>query len=123
MELDPNGINQHAAGAKLDYGKAPVAKGCLKYFPRAISAVALLSLNGAEKYAWNGWEAVDSGIERYDDALARHIVSEAIEGEMDSVWAAQGKEVLHATAQAWNALARLELILREKETWNYEVKN
>lgn len=115
MEVDPNGVSQHEPGAKLDFGKAPVMRGALKYFPRALLAVSQLSEHGANKYAWNGWEAVAEGIQRYDDALGRHILGEVIEGEFDSTWAKDGKQVLHSVAVAWNALARLELILREKE--------
>lgn len=114
-EKDPKGLNPKAPGAKLDFGKAPVARGAIKYFPRALIAVAMLSLYGSEKYSWAGWAKVDDGINRYDDAIARHMVGEAIEGELDEAWLNVGKEVRHATAVAWNALARLELILQEEE--------
>jgi hypothetical protein len=108
-EADPK-----TPGAKLDLGKAPVVRGCIKYFPRAVRAVAMLSLHGANKYTWNGWEKVPDGINRYDDAIGRHMVGEVIDGEFDPEWLEQDKEVLHATAVAWNALARLDLILRDK---------
>jgi len=114
-EEDRDGLDQHTPGAKLDFGKAPINRGCLKYFPRALLSVSQLSGHGAEKYAWRGWESVSDGINRYDDAMGRHILGEAIDGELDPAWEAVGKEIFHATAVAWNALARLELILREKE--------
>jgi len=115
QEADPAGIPANVPGAKLDSGKAPIFRGLLQYFPRAAEKVALLSLYGAEKYTWKGWEAVPGGIDRYGDATSRHVVKEQVEGLYDSEWAARGKTVLHATAVAWNALARLELILRDLE--------
>lgn len=113
-QTDPYGKSPHEKGAKLDSGKEPVFRGLLDYFPRACKAVAQVSAAGAAKYAWKGWEEVPDGINRYADALARHIVNEAIEGQFDS------EGFRHAAQQAWNALARLELILREEE--NKEVK-
>lgn len=110
QEKDPNGLDLKTAGAKADAGKAPILKGLLQYFPRALSEVARTSEVGAKKYSWKGWESVPDGVSRYGDALCRHLVSEAIEGEFDG-----DTGLLHSTQVAWNALARLELILREKE--------
>lgn len=112
-EKDPHGKSQHEPGAKLDAGKPPVWQGLLDYFPRACCAIAHVSRLGAQKYAWKGWESVPDGIKRYGDGLARHQVKESIEGLYDSDW--PNDEVLHAAEAAWNACARLELILREIE--------
>lgn len=118
-EKDPHGMSAGAPGAKLDAGKSPVFQGTLQYFPRALLAVADLSAAGAAKYSWKGWEKVPDGENRYGNAMGRHILKEAIEGEYDSEF--PGKEILHATEQAWNALARLELMLRRKaEPQTYE---
>lgn len=111
-EKDPNGLGQHVRGAKMDGGKPPIARGVLQYFPRALQAVANLSLKGAEKYTWKGWESVPDGHNRYSDALARHLLYEEIEGPWDDGEGGSGE--LHATAVAWNALARLELLLRSE---------
>lgn len=110
-ESDPTGTPQGAPGAKLDAGKAPIMRGVLHFFPRAIRAVAERSEHGNKaKYAWAGWKETPDGINRYGDALSRHVVDEAIEGPVDTE---SGQ--LHAIAVAWNALARLELILIEEE--------
>lgn len=109
-EMDPNGRQPHEPGAKLDAGKAPIRRGLLEYFPRACIAIAQVSESGAQKYAWNGWESVPNGVNRYGDAELRHIVKAAIEGPVDRDYGH-----LHAAHEAWNALARLELILREME--------
>ena len=109
-EEDPNGIPLKQPGAKADANKSPVTQGCLQYFPRALLEVAKVSLKGAEKYSWKGWEHVDDGQTRYNNALGRHILYEAIDGPYDS-----DTGELHAAQIAWNALARLELILRGDE--------
>lgn len=108
-EVDPNGKGTHELGAKLDFGKPPVFRGALSYFPRSIAAIARVSAVGARKYAWKGWESVDDGFNRYSDALARHILAESRE-DVD-----QDTGCLHAEQVAWNACARLELLLKERE--------
>lgn len=110
LESDPTGKSPHEPGAKLDAGKAPIFQGVLQYFPRAIREVAFVSLFGANKYAWKGWESVPNGIERYGDALSRHVTGEAVDGSFD-----KETGLRHAAQVAWNALARLELILRDEE--------
>lgn len=106
-ESDPNGRDPHTAGAKLDAGKAPIWRGLLDYFPRALRQVALVSEFGSRKYTWKGWESVPEGEARYADAMARHIIAEAVEGELTP-----DSGLLHAAHVAWNALAVLELKLR-----------
>jgi hypothetical protein len=110
-ERDPTGRSPHSAGAKLDAGKAPVLRGAFQYFPRALEHVARVSAKGAAKYAWNGWEDVPDGFNRYSDAMGRHILKEITEGDYDIADTGE----LHAAQVAWNALARLELKLREQE--------
>lgn len=108
-EFDPNGKSAKELGSKLDAGKSPVYQGLLDYFPRAVRAVADVSAAGAAKYAWKGWETVPDGINRYRNALGRHIVDESIQGKYDP------DGFRHLAQQAWNALAALELTLREEE--------
>ena len=100
-----------ASGAiKYDGGKTPIFRGAVSYFPRAIEAVASVSAFGASKYAWKGWESVPDGFNRYSDALVRHL---AYEGKGEVVDPDSG--LLHAAHSAWNALARLELLIKERE--------
>lgn len=110
-EADPNGKKPHEPGAKLDAGKAPIMRGLLDYFPRACMAVAEVSAFGASKYAWKGWESVPDGVQRYSDAEMRHACKESIEGPRDA-----DSGLMHKAHRAWNALAALELALREDET-------
>lgn len=97
--------------AKYDYGKADVFQGVFRYFPRALKAVAAVSEAGAKKYSWSdwmkGWAQVPNGFLRYSSAMARHILAEAEEDYDEEC------ETLHAANAAWNALARLELLLQK----------
>ena len=107
-ELDPNGLDAHAPGAKLDAGKPRVAL-ILNDMPRALLAVAEVATYGAKKYSEGGWLHVENGVSRYTDAMDRHRLKEGIEPtDADT-------DLLHAAHGAWNALARLELMLRGKE--------
>lgn len=105
---DPSKIGSGAI--KYDGGKPCAFRGLVQYFPRACLAVSEISTFGAQKYAWSGWEGVEDGINRYSDALVRHLLKEGSGEVVDP-----DSGLLHAAHTAWGALARLELILREKE--------
>lgn len=105
----PDIVDHTTPGLKFDHAKPLVVKGVMHYFPRALIEVANLSQWGAEKYSWDGWESVPNGVERYREAIGRHLLGMKIDGPMD-----EETQMLHATAVAWNALATLELMLREK---------
>lgn len=105
-ESDPTGRNPHEPGAKLDSGKAPVLRGAISYFPKALEAVAQVSSFGANKYTWAGWRSVPDGVGRYGDAMVRHLIHEAADGPND-----HDSGLRHAAHAAWNALARLELLI------------
>jgi len=106
MDKDPNGLDQHEPGAKLDDNK--ILAGILADFSNALLEVAKVGTFGAKKYARSGWQSVPNGIERYTDALWRHLLTEKVNETDDE------SNLLTASHLAWNALARLELILRKK---------
>ena len=108
-ERDPNGRDAHSPGAKLDAGKNRLG---LVYggFARALSEVGLVGTYGANKYTANGWVDVPDGISRYTDAMYRHLASEATGEHYD-----KDTGLRHAAHAAWNALARLDLMLRGVE--------
>lgn len=118
-ESDPTGRKPKEPGAKLDAGKPPIEKGFLSYFPNAVAAVAEVSQFGASKYSWNGWETVPDGVERYSDALARHLVAEARDAGFENRHTARDADsgLLHAAHAAWCAMAKLELILRAQDPY------
>jgi hypothetical protein len=107
VESDPTGRAPSTPGAKLDAGKIPVLRGVIQYFPMALIAVAEISAHGATKYSWQGWRSVPNGIDRYGDALVRHLIKETKAAHDED------SGLLHAAHAAWNALARLELMLTE----------
>lgn len=105
---DPSKIGTGAV--KYDGGKPSVWRGVVNYFPRAVLAVAEVSTFGAKKYAWNGWEGVEEGFERYKDAQNRHALKAATGETTDP-----DSRLLHLAHEAWGALASLELYLRKKD--------
>ena len=99
----------HVPGAKDDKAK-PMA-GVLLDFSRALEAVVDVGTMGARKYARGNWQFVTNGHERYTDAMMRHLLAEShTEGYDDE------SGMLHAAHVAWNALARLEILLRRDAT-------
>jgi hypothetical protein len=109
IEKDPNEISPSTPGAKLDAGK--IRTHLLKDFGLALMAVADLMTKGAEKYVEGGWLSVANGIQRYEDALLGHYLRETYE-EYDA-----DMLIPHEVQTAFNALARLELMIRENEDW------
>lgn len=107
-EIDPNGIDQHAPGAKLDSGK--VDAGLLfESFPNALLAVAEVATFGANKYTRNGWKEVPQGSTRYAAAGARHLLKRYSGEVVDN-----DSKLPHRYHEVWNALAQLELELTSK---------
>lgn len=105
-EHDPHGLSPGQPGAKLDAGK--VQAGLLLDFSHALHAVALVATFGAAKYSPGGWMKVPDGPRRYTDALLRHQLAMGMGESHDPE-----SGLLHAAHIAWNALAVLELELRQ----------
>jgi len=114
MNKDPLGKDQHDTGAKLDAGKPRLGL-VLGGFTRALTEVGKVGTKGAAKYTDFGFLEVPNGIDRYTDAMQRHWLTEYIEEYDMGTIEDPGTEELHAACVAWNALARLELIMIEKE--------
>lgn len=108
-EADPTGRDAHSPGAKLDQGKASFDY-VLGYFPNALAAVNEVADVGARKYTPGGWVTVPDGIKRYGNAGIRHRLAR-LGGEDND----KDTKLLHAAHEAWNALAVLELILKERK--------
>ena len=105
---DPTEAEQHRPGVKLDTGKRRVSL-IVCGFPRALECVADVGTFGANKYSDNGWASVPNGRQRYTDAMLRHLLAEARGEKLDAE-----SSMRHAACVAWNALARLELELRNE---------
>lgn len=107
-ESDPDGLVAHSVGAKLDQGKNRLGL-VIGGFCRALEEVGRVGTFGAEKYVPDGWVEVRDGMSRYTDAMYRHLIAEHKGEEIDP-----GSGLRHAAHSAWNALARLELMLRDR---------
>ena len=114
MEKDPTGKDPHEKGAKQDAGKNQLG---LIYagFCRALWMVGEVASFGANKYTRDGWEGVGDGVRRYTDAMFRHLGKEFRGEDVD-----KDSQLKHAAHTAWNALARLELILREERYYEQQ---
>ena len=110
--LTQNYIDPHKPGAKLDTGKIRPSL-IIEGMARAVWAVSEVATFGAAKYTPDGWVLVPNGKERYADAGYRHTLKRAIGEPVDSE-----SNLNHLAHEAWNALAKLDLYLREEETTN-----
>ena len=106
-EADPHGTPANEPGAKLDAGKNRLGL-VLGGFALALEQVGEVGTFGAGKYTPNGWVSVPNGVERYTDAMYRHLLIEA-QGELID----PQTKLFHAAHTAWNALARLDLMIRK----------
>ena len=104
----PDGKDQHEPGAKLDAGKVRAGL-VIGGFSRALLEVSKVGTYGANLYTPYGWTKVENGKERYTDAMLRHFLRETA-GEMRD----PESNLPHAAHLAWNALARLDIMLRGK---------
>jgi len=109
VEKDPSGLSSNTPGAKLDANKID-ADLVLSDFARALIEVCKVGTFGSIKYTPHGWIAVVNGERRYRSAGLRHWLYEAAGEEVDG-----DSLLLHKAHKAWNALAELELYLREQE--------
>lgn len=105
-ESTPDGKSNHELGAKADAGKSKCSL-LIQDFPDALLAVAEVATFGADKYTRHGWHSVSDGENRYTDAMIRHMLT-VEDNDKDS-------KLLHAAHLAWNALARLQLIIERLE--------
>lgn len=108
-EGDPNGIEQHAPGAKLDQGKPDVGL-LFESFPSALLAISEVATFGANKYTRGGWKEVKGGMVRYAAAEGRHKLYR-YKGECYD----KESGFTHRAHEVWNALAQLEYFLSGRE--------
>lgn len=109
QETDPTGRSPHEPGAKVDAGKVQ-PRLIIEGMARALWAVSEVATFGAMKYTPGGWVLVPNGRERYADAGYRHVLKRAIGEDTDP-----DSKLQHLAHEAWNALAKLDLAIREQE--------
>jgi len=113
-DITKKAVDPHVPGAKLDSDK-PRLDLVLGGFSKALLEVGKVGTFGANKYTDNGWRFVDNARERYRSAELRHYFEEA-RGELVD----PESSLYHAAHKAWNALADLELLIKELNK-DYEV--
>jgi hypothetical protein len=102
--------SEKGSASKMDVGKAPIWRGFVAYFPRAMWAVAFVSEYGNRKYGeWGGWRKVPNAIPRYLDADLRHLLKTCTEGDYDD----SDSGLAHLAQKAWSAMAELEQAITE----------
>lgn len=90
---------------KHDQGKPPVYS-LLEYFPDALIEVAKVNAFGATNHGWHTWHTIDNPLPRYASAQLRHEFAQCMGQPVD-----EESGLLHQAHVAWNALARLQLML------------
>ena len=105
-ESDPSGKNLNEPGAKADKGKLRPTL-ILRDMANAILAITKIATDGAIKYTSGGWIVVPEAATRYEDAHLRHMLYRFSGEQVD-----QDSQSLHLAHEAWNALAKLELHIR-----------
>lgn len=98
LAFDPTGQDKKFDGDKVN----PVGM-FLEHFPRAVKAIASLTVRGESKYKPTGWKTTIDGETRYQEAEMRHLLDRLMGEETDPE---SGYE--HIIHQAWNVLAVLE---------------
>lgn len=93
-------------GIKFDQGKPAVGE-MIKDFAPAIRDVARVWKFGADKYEKSNWKLLEDPIDRYTNAMVRHLLAEETNDFDDE------SHLLHAAHVAWNALARLYFIMQK----------
>ena len=107
IEMGVKPPSLHVPGAKDDKAKPRLGL-VFEGFALALEEVGNVGTFGANKYTDNGWASVPNGQARYTDAMYRHLMAQAKGEAFD-----EESSLLHASHTAWNALARLEIELRE----------
>lgn len=90
-------------GVKLDDGKLRLGL-VFGGFANGLKEVGAIGTFGANKYTDNGWQSVPNGVERYKDALLRHLFAWMSGEEYD-----QESGYRHLAHAGWNCLALLTL--------------
>lgn len=98
-----------AKGVKLDDNK-PRMDLVMSGFANALLEVGNVGTFGANKYTDDGWQQVENGVERYLSAMIRHYLKFR-RGETKD----EESGLHHLSHMAWNALAVLELVYRERK--------
>lgn len=99
-------LHKKQEGLKYDNGKPRIFE-MVEDFKEPLIEVSKVWAFGADKYEKHNWAYVDNAIDRYSNALLRHM----LEGETTD----DESGLLHASHVAWNAIARLYFIIQKQK--------
>lgn len=99
-------------GIKYDDGKPRLGEMIID-FKEPLTELCKVWEYGANKYSKSNWKEVDNGLERYTNAMIRHLLAE------EDTLCDRESELLHAAHIAFNALARLYFILQKPKAYDY----
>jgi hypothetical protein len=114
VNADEKAAAEAKSGKKHDHRK-PRMHLLFNDMSDALLEIGKVATYGANKYTDRGWRDVENNYERYSSAGYRHQLEDSYEGgELD-----EESGFLHAAHAAWNAIAKLQIILdRKKENGN-----
>lgn len=95
-------------GIKYDDGKPRLAEMIIDFKEPLLELCKVWEF-GANKYSKSNWKQVDNGKDRYTNAMLRHLVQE------DDCLVDDESKLLHASHIAFNSLARLYFIIKDKD--------
>jgi len=101
-------LSDQLIGKKFDAGKPRLAE-TIQDFRIPLTEISKVWAFGADKYEKGNWRYVENGLDRYTNAMLRHLCAEA------DNFADDESELAHAAHVAWNALARLHFIMEAKK--------
>lgn len=96
-------------GKKYDEGKNRMGL-VLQGFSNALWEVGRVGTFGCQKYGEGNWQYLENGIDRYKDALFRHLFQWMQGEEID-----KESGLKHLSHALWNLTAVLEFIMREEK--------
>ena len=113
LAKDPFLHQENIKDMKFDQGKL-LAAIPFEDFPDAIKELIKVCTFGAQKYARSSWKDVPNGMQRYNDARARHFIDVKLgitsEKETD-----EESNIDHLAHEAWNCLALLQLKIEQRK--------
>lgn len=101
-------------GKKYDEGKNRMGL-VLQGFSNALWEVGRVGTFGCTKYGEGNWQYLENGIDRYKDALFRHLFQWMQGEEID-----KESGIKHLSHALWNLSAVLEFTLRQEKTESEE---
>ena len=109
-------LSEENGGMKFSKGKNQLGL-VLGGFSEAIWELGIVGTKGALKYAADSWKTVPDAINKYNDALDRHILMWRLGEDYDPEFGTH-----HLAHAAWNCLAILSLLYIQGLTKSFRLR-